>query len=79
MHMKIKISEIDVLKGKFSNTISAIEGVLKESEGDIEVGQSYSAEAVYSRTKRIKEVFEDEIKKLSMDITLTIDESTQPE
>jgi hypothetical protein len=69
--IKVKIQTEDVLRGKFSKTIAAIEGVLREAKGDKEVNQSYTANGVYGRAERIKEAFETDLESLSKEIELT--------
>lgn len=66
--MRIKTDALEILKGKFNETISKIEGIYKEAEGDLSVGQRYSAEAVYKRISSIRESFYDDLRNLSNDI-----------
>lgn len=66
--MKIKTDSLEILKSKFIETISKIEGVYKEAEGDLKVDQRYSASGVYKRIASIREAFYDDLRNLSNDI-----------
>ena len=68
MCLKIKADTLDILKGKFAETIAKIEGVYKEAEGDIKVDQRYTAEGVYSRAKSIRQAFYHDLELLAKDI-----------
>lgn len=68
--IKVKVSTDDILKGKFAATIAAINGVYKEAQGDIQVRQTWSPEAVAQRTERIKTAFESDLKNLGQSISL---------
>lgn len=63
--MKIQTSNIEILKGKFTQTISQIEGCLQEANGARQMNISYSARGVESRMINIKNIFLKELNELS--------------
>lgn len=74
MSLKIKVSAEEILAGKFRDTVQRINGYLQEARGDVSVGQSYSANAVYGRMQRIKEAFDQDLKNLAADLDLSGDD-----
>ena len=68
--IQIKTNNEEILKGKFADTFSTIEGYYREAKGDISVDQSYSAGAVFRRIERIKEAFLRDINNLSKNISV---------
>lgn len=71
MSIIINVTPEEVLKGKFSNTISKIEGCLKEARGLNLANVGYDAVSVVSRMNSIKEAFYLDIKNLSENIEIT--------
>jgi hypothetical protein len=69
MCLKIKADTLDILKGKFAETIAKIEGVYTEAKGDMKVNQSYSPLAVFNRANSIRDAFYKDLENLSKDIT----------
>lgn len=68
MGVKIKINAEEVLIAKFKDTFAVIEGYYKEAKGDVQVSQTYSANAVYTRMSKIREIFLEDIKKTAKDL-----------
>jgi len=73
------MSAHEIVKAKFSSTIAAIESVVNEAEGDVEVGTKYSPEAVLKRALKIKAAFENDMNELAEDIVIAEpNENPQP-
>lgn len=68
MGIKIKTDTTEILMGKFAETISKIEGVYQEAEGDLKVDQRYTASGVYRRISEIRNTFYEDLRRLSKDI-----------
>lgn len=68
MKIKMEIDSLTMLKGRFSDTLSSLNGYIMESQND---DGDYSTEAVESRLKEIKENFMRELQALSSSIVLT--------
>ena len=66
--MRIKVSNEEIVKAKFSQTIAKIEGYLTEARGDVSHGTSYSANAVYRRMQAIQEAFYKDIEQFAKDL-----------
>jgi predicted DNA-binding transcriptional regulator len=71
----IKTDTRELVKSKFTETIAIVEGYFREAKGDVAVGQTYTANAVYSRMARIKETLMKDLEKLAKDIQ--IDEESE--
>lgn len=66
--MKLKTTNEEILKGKFSKTIAKIEAYKTEAKNDISTRVDYKAQAVFSRIEKIQILFEQELLKLANDI-----------
>lgn len=71
--MKIKATVHDVLNGKFKDTITAINAVIAEAEGDVRHGTTYSASAVERRVKQIRLSFQKDLSKLADSVSVEPD------
>ena len=70
MTITVKTTARDILAGKLSKTLQAVEAAYQEANGDVQVGQSWSANAVRSRVERIRINLFAEMEALANDITL---------
>ena len=68
--MKLKVKAADIIKGKFANTIGTIGGFYSEAHGDLQNGTNYSANAVFKRMDKIREVFQEDLKNLIDEIEI---------
>ena len=73
MGLKIKTSNEEILKAKFTDTIKTVEGYLTEARGDIQIGTSYRATAVHNRMEKIKECLTKDLANLAKDLTVDED------
>jgi|LakMenE18May11ns_1017448.scaffolds.fasta_scaffold8846093_1 hypothetical protein len=69
--IEVKTSSIDIIKSKFIGSLSTIEGYLKEAEGDVAIGQTYSASAVNRRIVEIKNSLIRDLNNLSKEISIS--------
>ena len=51
----------EILTAKFHKTFLKIEGYLQEADGDIDVDQTYSPQAVRDRIKSIKDTLKNDL------------------
>jgi hypothetical protein len=68
MALKIKASSEEILKGKFSNTLTCIQGYVTEAKGDIGMDVNYGPKAVLGRMKLIQETFIKDMENLAKDL-----------
>ena len=61
----MQVDTEELVKSKFIETLTVMEGYFREAKGDVEVGQTYSANAVYRRMEKIKEALHNDLEKLA--------------
>jgi hypothetical protein len=66
-NLKIKITPEDVLKGKFYESLSLINGFLTEADNE---DDNYTSTNVFNRLMEIREAMLTDIKRTANDITL---------
>jgi hypothetical protein len=66
--IKVKVSTEEIVKSKFTDSLSTIEGYLKEAEGDYYHGTDYSARAVVKRISDIKDKLLNDLENLAKSI-----------
>jgi hypothetical protein len=66
-NLKIKITPEDVLKGKFYESLSLINGFLTEADNE---DDDYTSTNVFNRLMEIREAMLTDIKRTANDITL---------
>jgi hypothetical protein len=69
-NMKIKVSNEEILKGKFNKTIARIEGYVTEAIGDTKMNTTYRPESVHTRLDNVKTAFYEDLKNLANDLTV---------
>lgn len=69
--IEVKFNSTDLIKSKFVDSLSTIEGYLSESRGDISVGTSYSPSGVHRRMQDIKSSLLRDIESLSREIKIS--------
>jgi hypothetical protein len=70
--MHVKLTNQEIILAKFIETKSVITGFLTEAEGDknCSIPQTYTANGVYIRMKKILDAFNNDVLKFSKELDL---------
>lgn len=69
--IEVKFNSTDLIKAKFINSLSTVEGYLLESRGDMSTHTNYSPSGVYKRIQDIKSSLLRDIESLSREIKIS--------
>jgi hypothetical protein len=68
--IEVRFSRSELIKSKFIDTLSMVEGYLLESRGDMSTLTSYSPSGVHKRIQDIKNSLSRDLEKLSNEIDI---------